>query len=98
MTIDAIAEPSSTPPADVTELTARIEGLERQQRQLRRDSLLIAGLTTIVAALAIATMLENRFTPREEYVQPIVNRRAISAQAFLLTDAQGHPRAKLTFE
>jgi len=84
----------------VTDLVERIEELERQQHQLKRDSLLIAGLTTIAAALAIATMLQKQYEPRMEIqAQPIAaNRRVVAAQAFLLTDTQGHPRAKLTFE
>ncbi len=98
MTIEAIAFESPNPPADLEELTARIEGLEREHRQLRRDALLIAGLTTIAAALAIATLLENRYLPRTEIVEPIGNHRVVAAQGFLLTDTQGRPRAKLTFE
>jgi len=84
-------------PIEVSTLTERIESLERQHSQLRRDALMIAGLTTIAAALAIATMFEKRMEP-QAYMQPVLQPRAISAQAFLLTDAQGHPRSKLTFE
>jgi len=98
MNNEAFAVESPNPPPDMDELTARIEGLEREQRQLRRDALLIAGLTTIAAALAIATMVENRMMPRTEIVQPVGNHRVVSAQGFLLTDTQGRPRAKLTFE
>ena len=48
---EALAE--ATPTSEIvlaTALAERIEELERQQRQLKRDSLLIAGLTTIAAA------------------------------------------------
>jgi hypothetical protein len=83
--------------SEVTQLAARIEHLERQQRLLKRDSLLIAGLTTVAAALALSVMLQKRFEPPQT-LESVGTRRAISAQEFLLTDPQGHPRAKLTFE
>ena len=91
------AEPSHA--AEITQMAARIEELERQQKQIRRDSLLVAGLGTIAAALAISTMLSRQFEPpQQEAMQPAGAKRFVAAQAFLLTDPQGHPRARLTFE
>ena len=79
-------------------LAERIEQLERTQRRLKWDSLLVAGLTTIATALTVSVVLQRRFEPRPIEVQAVANRRAVFSQAFVLTDNQGHPRAKLTFE
>ena len=78
-------------------LAERIEQLEKQQGQLKREALMVAGLTTVAVALAVSMFLQQRFQPPME-AQPAVKGRTVSAQAFLLTDPQGHPRARLTFE
>jgi hypothetical protein len=82
---------------EATRLAERIEELERQQREQRRDSLLVTGLAIVAAALAVSMLLQKSFAPPTES-GPIVSPRTVSAQSFLLTDPQGHPRAKLTFE
>ena len=98
MAIEAIEDQSPSPALDLTDILQRLGELEQEQRQLRWSSLLIAGLATIAVGLAVSTSLGQRFEPQGE-MQPMgVNRRAIAAQAFVLTDPQGHTRAKLTFE
>jgi hypothetical protein len=83
--------------SEVTKLTERLDDLERENRQRRRESLWIAALATITAVIVASMVLEKAFEPPKE-AEPIGVRRAITAQSFVLTDPQGHPRAKLTVE
>jgi len=82
---------------ELARLKDRVAELEQQHSRLRWDSLLIAGVTTIAVALIISMMLQQRYESQAS-AQPIVQPRTVSAQSFLLTDPQGHPRARLTFE
>src|SRR5882672_7085035 len=103
MAIEAIEDRPMSPPEtssrafEMTALAERIDSLERQHSRLKWDSLLIAGVTTIAVALIASMMLQPRPEAQTE-AQLIVRPRTISAQSFVLTDPQGHPRARLTFE
>ena len=82
---------------ELARLKERIAELEEQHSRLRWDSLLVAGVTTIAVGLIVSMMLQ-RPSESQPGMQPIVKPRTISAQSFLLTDSQGHARARLTVE
>ena len=96
----AVAQPATRETfgsSEVTKLAERIDQLELQNRQLRRESLWIAALATITAAIVGSMLLQKAFEPPKE-PETIGVRRSLTAQSFVLTDPQGHPRAKLTLE
>ena len=92
-----VAEHTATrPPAEITALTERVERLESENRQMRRESLLLAAITTIAAGV-VATLLARDAAPTRDNPQAFHAPRRLSAEAFVLTDAQGQPRAELKF-
>ena len=83
--------------AEIAQLTERVDHLERENRRRRRESLWIAALATITAAIVASMFLEKAFQPPKA-PETIGVRRSVTAQSFVLTDPQGHPRARLTLE
>jgi len=83
--------------AEIAQLTERVDDLERENHRRRRESLWTAALAIITAAIVASMFLEKAFEPAKA-PETIGVRRAVTAQSFVLTDPQGHPRAKLTLE
>ena len=96
-TLAAPAVAEDTPRADgLSALRERVERLEQQNRQLRRESLLLAGIVTIAAGILASILVQRNLDPQRS-ARMLASPRRIAAEAFVLTDAHGQPRAELKF-
>ena len=93
-----VAEQTATrPTAEIAALAARVERLEGENRQMRRETLLVAAITTIAAGIVATLLAQDTLPTRSSNPQAFHTPRRLSAEAFVLTDAQGQPRAELKF-
>ncbi|MGH7803301.1 MAG: hypothetical protein ACREQJ_03060 [Candidatus Binatia bacterium] len=97
LTAPVVGEQTATRPAEgITALAERVERLEAENRQIRREALLLAAITTIAAG-TLAVLLATDRGPTTSIPAYTQAPRRIAAEAFVLTDAQGQPRAELKF-